>query len=258
MIERHRSRSPISWDRARGIFGNPQPPRQVWERQFDNFDHELQRLAGTPYDQIDSSDLWYYYLDLAYVELQPDLFAYLFPVCLMDWHRTLMQSEPCSHGDSEFHYGVHRGNVFEKMVTSEQRQAIYEFFWDSFLERLDAERGFVYSGSKTPAYGWIFRFNSIGIIMPLTELLWTSWWSLDTPGRAVAALQYCSGLMYRDENNPLFGTWTRDHGGGGPYLWENDSNIHDAGWMKDNLGDSSPHKTVAATISANFLTRSLP
>ena len=64
----------------------------------------LHKLAQTPWEKIDFSDLWYYHHDLAYVELQPELFAYLFPVCLMDWHMTLLQNVSCSHGDSEFRY----------------------------------------------------------------------------------------------------------------------------------------------------------
>src|SRR4051794_19956218 len=86
---RHRHlRGPIGWERARAIFGDPRPPRTVWERQFDYCDADLRRLATTPYDRIDFADLWYYYHDLAYVELQPDLFDYLFPACLVDWQRS--------------------------------------------------------------------------------------------------------------------------------------------------------------------------
>src|SRR5580693_8717467 len=101
---RHFDKS-ISWERVRAIFGDADPPQQVWEKQFDYFNDELKRLAATSYRDIDRQDLWYYYHDLAYVELQPELFAYLFPVCLMEWHDTLMRNESCSRGDSEFHYG---------------------------------------------------------------------------------------------------------------------------------------------------------
>jgi hypothetical protein len=248
-VDKHRRslEGPIGWERAKAIFGNPRAPGAVTERQFDYFDDALKRLAGTPHEQIDFGDLWYYHHDLAYVELQPDLFDYLFPACLMDWHDSLMRDEPASHGDSEFHYGVHRGDIFEKMVTPERRDAIYEFFRDGFLERLDAERGFAYSGSRTPAYGWMGRFNSVGLIMPRIDLLWEPWWSLDTPGRAVAALQYCSWLMYFEGENPLFGRWTKERGGGGPYLWENDSHISDVGWKQENID------FLADTLSVEFV-----
>jgi len=233
-IEPHEA-SAVTWERVRRIFDFPKPPHKVWERQFDNFDAELRTLAQTPYDEIDFSDLWYYFHDLAYTELQPEVFAYLFPVCLMDWHCSLMANEPCAHGDADFHYGLRHGEILEKMLTPEQREEVFEFFRDSFLERLDTERGFVYDGSKTPAYGWMGRFNTLGAVMPRIARVWEQWWSLATPGRAVAALQYCSGLMYAEGENPLFGKWTREGGGGGPYLWVNDTSIHDAGWLPENV-----------------------
>src|SRR5688572_22236798 len=177
------SRSKISWERARAIFGNAGPPAEVWESQFDYFDEALQRLAATPFQAIDASDLWYYFHDLAYVTLQPDLFAYLFPVCLMDWHHTLMRNEACSHGDAEFHYGLLRGNVLDKMLTPRQRESVFEFFRDGFLERLDAERGFAMPADRTTAFAWLQRFNSLALITPRIDLVWNPWWSIETPGR---------------------------------------------------------------------------
>jgi hypothetical protein len=241
----------ISWKRLRAMFNDPQPPQQVWEQQFDGFDDVLERLSQTPWGEIDFSDLWYYHHDLAYVELQPELFAYLFPVCLMDWHDSLSQNCSCSHGDSEFHYGVRRGRVFEKMVTPDQIHGIYEFFRDSFLVRLDQERGFVYQASRTPAYGWTARFNSLGLVMPRIDLLWNTWWSLDTPGRAVAAVQYLSGLMYFEGENPFFGCWNPAEGGGGPSLIGNDSLLCDAGWMDENV------QFLQETLNEHFVTQRL-
>ena len=207
----------------------------------------MRRLATTPLERILIDDLRCYQEDLAWGDLQPDLFDYLFPACLMNWHGTLMRNEPAMPGYGELHYGLHRGKVLEKMVTPDRRDAIYEFFRDGFLERLDAERGFAYSGMGTPAYGWMGRFNSVGLVMPRIDMLWEPWWSLDTPGRAVAALQYCSGLMYFEGENPLFGRWTQERGGGGPYLWETDSLIYDVGWMPENV------EFLTRTLTAGFV-----
>jgi hypothetical protein len=70
---------------VRRIFGDPRPPVVVTEPQFDGFDEKLRRMARTRWEELDFSDLRYYHHDLACVELEPDLFDYLFPVCLMDW-----------------------------------------------------------------------------------------------------------------------------------------------------------------------------
>lgn len=164
----------VDWQRVRTIFDHPNPPHKVTERQFDDFDDELRKLAQTPYEQIDFGDLWYYHHDLAYVELQPDLFQYLFPVCLMDWHLTLMENASCSHGDSEFHYGILQGDVLGKMLTDQQRRDIDMFFRDSFIHRIDSERGLRMVGSCATAHGWMFRLNSLGMVTSLIAEIWAS------------------------------------------------------------------------------------
>ena len=100
---------------------------------------------------------------------------------------------------------------------------------------MDVERGFKYLGSRTPAYAWMFRLNSLGIFLPTLARLWQNWWAIESPGQAVCALQYCSGLMYVEGENPIFEKWTETEGGGGPYLWENDSHILDRGWTDENV-----------------------
>jgi hypothetical protein len=242
----------IGWERVRAIFGDPRPPVHVSERQFDYADHDLQRIARTPHDQIEAHDLWFYYHDLAYVELQPDLFAYLFPVCLMDWHSTLMRNEDCAHGDSEFHYALLRGAILDKHVTASQREAIFKFFRDSFVARLDtAESSCTEStpGIKRFPGGWLFRFNSLGLVVPRIDLVWDAWWSLATAGRAVAVSKYCSALMYWDDENPFFPK-NSPHSApqySVPPLWANDSFIHDRGWLDDNV------RFLRKTLTVDYL-----
>jgi hypothetical protein len=207
----------------------------VTERQFDYNDEKLHELGRTPYDEIDFDDLWYYHHDLAYVELQPDLFAYLFPVCLMDWHRTLLANEPCSHGDSEFHYGVIRGNVLEKMLTAAQREDVEAVLRDSMLYRLDQERMVGSDGMHMSAFAWMARLNSLGLISRALPRIWQSWWMAGTCGRAVAVLQYCSGLMYFDYDNPLLSIPSGVRNINGQWLWENDSHVWDRGWRETNV-----------------------
>src|SRR5258708_6989211 len=115
----------ISNDRSRAIFDFPSPPVQITESQFDGFDHELYTLAQCPWDSIRDADLWYYLHDLAYVELQPDLFVHLFPACLNFWYHTLLGGTDCAVGDAEFHYALLHGQVLEKMVAPKQQMQIY-------------------------------------------------------------------------------------------------------------------------------------
>jgi hypothetical protein len=216
----------ISWDRVRAIFRNPNPPSEVTEVQFDWENEKLCKLAQSHWTEIDFQDLYYYYADLAYSFLQPELFDYLFPVCLMDWHESLQKSEDCSHGSFDFHYGVRHGRVFEKMVVDKQLVEIVEFFRDSFLVRLDAEADC--DGSKY-AY-WLYRLNSLARVIDDIETVWVPWWRMETPGRAIAVLQYASGLIYRENENPI----TPD--GLLPWYLECDALIYEAGWNVPNTG----------------------
>ena len=121
------------------------------------------------------------------------------------------------------------------------------FLETGFMARLDQERGFVYRDSKTPAYGWMGQFNSLGGIMPEIDLIWDAWWSFGYSQTShVAAIQYFSGLMYFEGENPLFGKWNPKSGGGGPWLWENDALIP-LRWLPENVA------FLQKTLSAQFV-----
>ena len=222
-------------ERGRIIFGNPVAPARVWEEQFDGFNTELRRLARQDWHSITGYDLWYYLHDLAYVDLQPDLFSYLFPTCLNFWYESLMKNEAASQGDADFHYALHQGRILDRMLTPDQREAVFSFFCDGFIDRIEVERGFIYDGTNTPACGWLHRFNSLGYIAPVIRPIWLSWWNMDHPGKAVSVATYASGLVYLQGENPIFGEWTPEGGGGGPYLTESDAGIYDAAWLPENM-----------------------
>lgn len=79
-------------ERCRHIFGDEPPVLNVWEAEFDYADAELQALAATDWRQITDWHLSVYYvLNLVYHEpMQPELFRYLFPLCLACWRETLL------------------------------------------------------------------------------------------------------------------------------------------------------------------------
>ncbi|GKX59220.1 hypothetical protein [Leminorella grimontii] len=220
-------------ERCRQIFGNPPPPRYVWEKEFDYCDEQLQALAVKEWDQIQARELsGYYLLNLAYVEpLQPELFRYLFPICLAVWCESLTNGE-CFE---DFLHVTRRGRILEKMVTAKERDGILNALGDSFIHRLEQERGFIYSGSFTPAYQWLYAFNDLGETLPVIEPVWQRWWNLDTPGKAVCAIMYASGLIYENGENPIFHRWNKTHGGGGPYLAELSGSFDSDGWLPENL-----------------------
>ena len=74
----------------------------------------------------------------------------------------------------------------------------------------------------------LFRSNDL-------DKLWSAWWSVDTPGRALAIAQYASCLIYDETANPVFDAWTREHGGGPPNLWHYRGHVLEECWRAPNL-----------------------
>ncbi len=223
------------------VLGKAPKPEAVWERQFDYFDDELAEMARMDWDEIPEKYLWYYFHDLAYADLQPDLFRHLFPACLRYWYETLMRNESTERGDSDFQYAIMRGNFVEKLLSDSEKVRLYNFFHDGFIDRIESQtklrpKETTGEGALPEQHAWIRRFNTLGIIAPVIQRVWESWWALDHLGKAYCVVMYASGLIYMNGENPIYGAWTRDKGGGGPYLTETDAPIFDWAWREDNLG----------------------
>ncbi|EBB8133168.1 hypothetical protein EB259_22570 [Salmonella enterica] len=187
-------------ERCRHIFGDEPPVRHVWEPEFDYADAELQALAATDWRQITDWHLSVYYvLNLVYNEpMQPELFRYLFPLCLACWRETLLTNGYGDHFEESLLRALRRPYLWQEMMDAAQRQQVRAFLIDTMQARMDNERGF------SSPLSWLDTFNALAGVAPLIRLLWNQWWSLDTPGKAVCALQYAAHLIYPVEVNPLW------------------------------------------------------
>ncbi len=181
--------------------GAMRPPEKITQDAFEGNDRHLRRLARLrPGEQADGNDLWEYIHDLRNTDIQGPLFVYLLPFCLQ-----------------------------------EQSATVSEFMRQTILEEIDDQRGLVFQGSRTRPYRWFRALATYGVLLPDVERLWTAWWSLNTVGRAIAAVQYISCLMYRENENPVFAPWTADHGGGPPCLWEFEGHLYAHRWLEPNV-----------------------
>lgn len=237
----------ITSSRMQDVIGRVPKPTSVWQRQFDGDDWALQELAQSDWNEISRSQLGCYFEDMNYQELQPDLFRHVFPACLRFWYETLMLNESGELHGTEFHHVMLHGRILEKMLTPDQRRRCCEFFRDGFLDRLDSERGFKYVRPGRSANAWIWRFNSIGLVAPVISEIWSRWWSMTSPGHAVSAIMYASGLIYLKGENPIYLPWTRDEGGGGPYLTEWDAVEFDHVWLDEN------RRFLASTLTSEYV-----
>ena len=100
----------------------------------------------------------------------------------------------------------------------------------TILEEVDDQLGLDYQGSKARPYYWIGALTTYGVLLPdLNRGHWTP------VGRALAAVQYISCLIYPENENPVFAPWTPNGGGGPPCLWGFEGHLYTHRWLEPNV-----------------------
>ena len=219
----------------RNVFGSA--PSKITQEPFDANVKHLRRLARLrPGEKAEARDLWEYTQDLLYAEIQGPLFTYLLPFCLEAWREDLRGASNEYGGFVEQFYPVLANRqVFDRFLTPAQSAAVSDFMRGSILDEIDDQRGLAYSGSNIRTYRWTTALTTHGVLFPDVSALWNAWWSVATVGRAVAAVQYLSCLMYEENENPIFSPWTPDRGGGPPSLWEFAGHLYTNRWLEPNV-----------------------
>lgn len=219
------------------------PPDKIWQESFDgigvvDYPLELCSLKGTASENDDLCD---YARVIQHLKLQPDLLHYLLPVCLNAWRIDLFSEERDSiYGGFVEHFSTALAtrSDLKTILGSTEYQAVMEFMCDSILDRIDREEELSFSGYSTLSaspYRWFHAIGTFAVVFPNLNRLWSTWWSMETAGHAIGALQCISCLMYEEDNNPIFSPWTRDQGGGPPSLFGTEGFIYDQGWKIENI-----------------------
>lgn len=243
---------PASLHEIAKLLRSSRVPKSFTQEPFDYDPSHYKRLCNLQGSQPGSSDLIDYALDMTYMELQPDLLRHLMPVLLNAWRRDLFEGETAGLRGFVEHLwpALLKGKTFQ-VLTVKEGAAIKDYMANSILDRIDVENSLSFSGMRASPYAWIRAVVSYGVLFPDIDSLWTEWWEMKTQGRAVAAFQYSSSLLYENDKNPIFAPWTRDHGGGPPALWECDGQMFDVGWKEANLS------FLRRTLSVSYVERNL-
>ncbi len=239
------------------VFKTLKPPEKITQEAFDHDDRHLRRLVRLTHGQrAEAGDLWEYTQDLLYTEIQGPLFAYLLPFCLEAWRDDLRGTDKSYGGFVEQFYPVLANRrVFDLHLTLKQTAAVSEFMRRTILDEIDDQRGLAYRGSGARPYRWVSALTTYGVLLPDIGRLWTTWWSLGTVGRAVAAVQYISCLIYQETENPVFAPWTRDEGGGPLCLWELAGHLYEHRWLEPNVNFLK--ETLTVRVVSDVLIRVL-
>ncbi|MGA7399792.1 MAG: hypothetical protein WBW38_07220 [Candidatus Sulfotelmatobacter sp.] len=217
--------------------GAAMPPQVITQVAFDFDPGHLERLAALhPGERANVWDLANYVDDLLYQDIQPSLLVHVLPFCLRAWHEYVRNERfECPGFAQSFCSVLEKREVFACILTEYQTNALLEFMSGSILEEIDAQDRVRFEGYSAPPYRWIRALMTYGVIAPDIEHLWMDWWSISTVGRAIAAVQFISCLVYRENENRVFAPKTREKGGGPPCLWEFDGCSNDSTWKIKNV-----------------------
>jgi hypothetical protein len=216
--------------------GSVRPPEKITQEAYDRDDGHLRRLARLhPGQRAEASDLWDYAQDLRYTEIQGPLLAYCLPFCLEAWREDVRGTDGYGGFVENFYPVLADCRIFELYLTPRQNAAVSEFMRRVILDEIDPQCGLSFKGANARPYRWIRALTTHGVLFPDLQRLWNAWWSLDTAGRAISAVQYISCLMYSEYENPVFAPWTGERGGGPPCLWEFEGHLYAHRWLQPNV-----------------------
>jgi hypothetical protein len=231
--------------------GRPRRPAQIRQKPFDYEPSHYERLCDlcqtgqTPPGRDGENDLDRYIDDLTYgTETQLDLLVYLLPLCLRAWSMNLLGETAWFVYYADLFwlpwgkinvYSSERTEGLFDLLSTPQQQAFQRYVSDCILELIDRSPGLQSARPQAYCYRWIRELGSFATICPGLSILWNNWWNLETDGRAIAALQYISCLMYEDSANLIFAPWTPTKGGGPPCLWEDSMSVNNRAWHPNNI-----------------------
>lgn len=235
-------------------------PEKITQEAFEGNDCHLRRLARLRTgDKADVEDLREYVHDVRYTDVDAPLFRYVLPFCLHAWRDDLRGFESGYGGAIENFYPVVADYaLFQAHLTAKQNAVMSEFLRQTILEEIDDQRGLAFEGKRTRPYRWFRALTTYGVLRPDLDRLWTAWWTLSSAGRAIAAVQYISCLMYGEYENPVFAPWTSDRRGGPPCLWEFEGNLYEHRWLQSNVDFlkeslTAPNVTEVLTRAVSIL-----
>jgi hypothetical protein len=244
-------------DRLRRVFGNPKKPSAIWQEPFDHNSSHYKRLCNlvgklpTGVDLVDYSD------DIHYQEsLQPDLFKFLFPLCLESWRQYLVEDKS-EYGAfvEHFELALSRRSYCPELLSEAEHEAVIDFFVGCILERMSRESSLSHSGMGASPYKWVEALDFFCRAFPELERIWVQWWEFKTMPLAICGLQYLSCFLYDDDNNPIFEKWTPRGGGGPPIQWRHqfaiceDWKAPNTRYLKDTLTEEFAKAKLQHAIS---------
>ncbi|MFI5346667.1 MAG: hypothetical protein ACHQ51_09870 [Elusimicrobiota bacterium] len=217
--------------------GDPMMPTAVWQAQYDGDGAALKRLGyARPGDAVRIQDLLSYCDDLKFVdELQEGLLLRILPHLLHAWRVQILKGRHGQITEPLWAGLAKRREFIAKALGPDGTRAAAKYMADALVERMAQEESLEQRGVGASAYEWSAEFVSFGTAWDDVDLVLAPWRAMAQPGLAVCAVQYLSSLVFTGAENPVFGRWTQDEGGGPITPWQNASDGFEERWSDPSV-----------------------
>ena len=220
------------------IFNHPSPPVVVTQEKFDHFDDELSGTSKKRWHEITMDSDGDYIHDLLYVELQQDLFDYLFPAFLVRWWEAQQTHDDPDRYTWDIYGAFSQRHVLTTMMSPERRSALMAWMVDAYIDGVDLWSGRLtvdpYGDKSDRLQGPLEAFHALGYSVPITRPILERLCDVTTEGRAQWWLVISSGIAWNENECPFITPWDPDRGGGGIYVLESAASFS-KGYLEENL-----------------------
>ena len=190
--------------------GNPKPPEIIWQKPFDYMPGHCERIAHRGFE-ASLSDLNEYFDDYQYMDVQRDLFKFVLPIAVEAWAKNLLGS---SHPFEIMFQAFDRRPPHPDYLTDKQFSALGDYMASILRQRMEMESKLSFRGSDASPYSWTEQLANLIYFFPVIESFWEDWFQVDEVWKAICGLQWWSGFLYDHNSSPIFGAYSREHGGG--------------------------------------------
>jgi hypothetical protein len=169
--------------------------------------------------------------DLRYVEeLQEGLLLRVLPHVLHAWRTQILKGRHGQITEPLWAALAKRRQFVAKALGPDGTRAAAKYMADALIERMAQEETLEQRGSGASAYEWSAELVSFGCAWDDVGLVLAPWRAMARPGMALCAVQYLASLVYTGAENPVFGRWTQDEGGGPLTPWQTASDGTEERW----------------------------
>ena len=221
------------------IFDHPSPPAVVTQPTFGFLEDDYTDVCHKMWHEITFEADAQYLLDIQFVEIQQDLFDYIFPAFLIRWWEDQLSQQ----GGVKEIWGIYGSfsqcDLLNTMISPQRGHAIKDWIVDAYVDGVDLSGSRDSSESTTPGSyridSALWSFHALGQSVPTARLILERLRDVKTQGRARWWLVCSSGIAWNDNECPFVAPWNLGRSNGGIFVLGSGASDNSEGYLSENL-----------------------